>query len=219
MSTSRGAIITIAIGIALTLLRYITRPVRFVVVAFASTAVLGVAWVLLQDTAIARVVQRFTVVQGGDVVRSSLQEFGQSLALARPLGIGFDGFRALAAQGPSGVIQALSHAHNSFIQMTLDGGWIGGLGFVILIVGASLGWLGRGQWLRSAFAAAVIGNAFQLTQDYFFFETASLIFFLLAVAGAASPRVSTFSASATAGVRSEPAARRPADSGRILVEA
>jgi O-antigen ligase len=114
-----------------------------------------------------------------------LQDAGFELLTRSPVGIGFDNFSALIASGAIRANQALVHAHNTFIQVGLDGGWLGLTGFLILTVGAVwVAFRSKGSTAQVSFGAALAGFLVQVTQDYFFFEPASLIFFGLLIAGA-----------------------------------
>lgn len=183
-SFSRGAVILVGIGLLVVLAREIVRPGRFIAVC-AGIATLG--WIVMQLTPakyVDEIVAKFSSAQGGDAVRAQLQVGGLELLARSPLGIGFDNFSALVASGQVYSTLALAHSHNTFVQMGLDSGWLGAGGFVVLVIGAAwVGFRAQGGTMAVAFSAALIGFAVQVSQDYFFFEEASLVMFGLLIAG------------------------------------
>jgi hypothetical protein len=183
-SFSRGAIILVAVGLLVILAREIARPGRFIAVC-GGIAALG--WVVLQVTPakyVQEIVGKFSLAQGGDVVRSQLQAGGLDLLAHKPLGIGFNNFSSLVSSGEVYSTLALAHSHSTFVQMGLDAGWLGLAAFVVLVGGAALvGFRTQGGTMAIAFSAALIGFLAQVSQDYFFFEEASLAMFGLLIAG------------------------------------
>jgi hypothetical protein len=188
-SLSRGALIAAGVGIIIVLVKLGDRPLRLIgaLLIAVSTGALLVS-VLPRDS-VMEFAERFITAQGGDALRQSLQLGGAALASDHPLGVGFGNFSTFVSQGTIVASQALAHSHNTFIQMTLDTGWLGGVGFLVLVGAAVVSGLTSRQYpIASVFAAALGGALVQLTQDFFFFETASLIFFALIVGGSIPPK-------------------------------
>lgn len=183
-SFSRGAFVLVGAGLLVLLAREVARPGRFIAIC-AGIGALG--WIILQVTPtyyVDEIVAKFSSSQGGDAVRAQLQTGGLDLLAQRPLGIGFNNFSSVVTSGEVYSTQALAHSHSTFIQMGLDAGWLGLVGFVVLVVGAAwVGFRGQGGTMAVAYSAALIGFLIQVSQDYFFFEQASLVMFGLLIAG------------------------------------
>lgn len=183
-SFSRGALVLLGTGLTVILARELARPGRFI----SAVAGLGfLAWltmVLTPAEYLQEIEAKFTTIQGGDAVRSQLQAGGIDLLLHSPMGIGFNNFSELVASGKVYAPLALAHAHNTFVQMGLDAGWLGAGGFLILVLGAAWrAFRSRGGTMTAAYGAALVGFLVQVSQDYFFFEEASLVAFGLLLAG------------------------------------
>ncbi|UKA60770.1 O-antigen ligase family protein [Arthrobacter sp. FW306-2-2C-D06B] len=183
-SYSRGAVGLVAVGLLVILLKELARPFRFFVVV-GLLSLMG--WLVVQlapAELLAELIGKFTSSQNGDIVRSQLQAGGLQMLAKSPLGIGFNNFSALISSGDIYSTLALAHSHNTFVQMGLDAGWLGGAGFLILVVGAFWrAFRSKGGVVAVGFGAALAGFLVQVSQDYFFFEEASLVAFGLLVAG------------------------------------
>lgn len=190
-SYSRGAVILVGAGLGVILLRLIGRPSRFVLAVLGLALAAWLVTVLAPAEYVNEIIAKFTNSQNGDIVRNQLQAGGFEVLKQSPLGIGFNNFSALVASGDVYSTLALAHSHNTFIQMGLDAGWLGGAGFLVLVIGASLrSFRAKGNTMVVAFGAALGGYLVQVSQDYFFFEEASLVLFCLLIAGAMSrPRL------------------------------
>lgn len=206
-SYSRGAVGLVAVGLLVILLKELRRPFRFFVIVGG----LGLmAWLVSQlapTDLLAELVAKFTSSQNGDLVRSQLQAGGLQVLTESPLGIGFNNFSALVASGSIYSTLALAHAHNTFIQMGLDAGWLGGAGFLVLVAGAFWrGFRSKGDAIAIGFAAALAGFLVQVSQDYFFFEEASLVAFGLLVAGSMGQLRQTYLSTSDQAGLAEPSA-------------
>ncbi len=189
-SLSRGAILCMGVGIGLVLVRQVSRPGRFIAASAGIGLAGGVVWLFTSEEFKEGLISRFLVAPGGDVVRRQMQSGGLGLLDETPLGIGFNNFQAFVASGRISADKALAHAHNSYIQMGLDSGWIGLIGFVVITMGACLAGLKGGDVaLRLGSAAALAGCLIQISQDFFFFEPASMALFgvVLALSAARAP--------------------------------
>ncbi len=186
-SLSRGALICMLIGIAVIMFRQVTRPGRFLGILATLGGLGGIIWLVIPEADQTALINRFIVQPGGDVVREQMQAGGMQLATEHPLGIGFNNFQAYVSTGIVDASKALAHSHNTFLQMALDAGWIGFAGFVILTVGACFAAIrAKHNALRLGAGAALIGFLGQVTQDFFFFEAASLTLFGLVLAMSAA---------------------------------
>lgn len=185
-SLSRGAVISLVVGALILVLRSLRRPRRAIGVGIVATIVGGLAWMFLPGTIISSIVGRFTVTPTGDVVRQELQAGGAELLRSQPLGIGFGNFANYVNSGMIAAQQALAHSHNLYIQMGLDAGWIGLVGFALLLLLPVLATF-TAQGIRLAYCAALVGFLAQCTQDFFFFEPASLVIFGVVLACAMAP--------------------------------
>lgn len=184
-SYSRGAVVLVCTGLFIVLIREFRRPRNFVP-ALAVTAIIGwLVFELVPADYLTEIFAKFTHSQGGDVVRSQLQAGGFDLLRLNPLGIGFNNFSAYVASGDVYSTLALAHAHNTFIQMGLDAGWLGAAGFLILALGSFwISFRSVHRPVQLALGAALAGYLVQVSQDYFFFEQASLVLFGLLIGGA-----------------------------------
>jgi hypothetical protein len=181
-----------------------------------------VAWTLTPTATATEFLDRFLQEQGGDQLRWLLQAAGRGLLAHTPQGIGFGGFRAAAAHGAISVgTLVLAHCHELFVQIGLDSGWLGLAGFVLLAAYAVLrgawgAWTGQSSPYAVGFTGALLGVLLQGLNDYFFFETASVIAFALVVLGALAGNVESplpvAEVSENAG-QPTPHARRPTLSG------
>lgn len=189
---SRGAVVSAVIGAVVLLLMRMARPAALIGTSLV-LLVLGLgAYSLTPDTTRLELVRRFTVVQGGDLYRRQMQVAGGEILRSEPLGLGFDNFRHLVESGAIVAAKALVHAHDVFIQIGLDNGWLGLFGFVLLMMAACVCGLrvdlsSGVRGLQAVFAAALIGFLVQGLNDYFFFETGSLVMFSVLVLGALAP--------------------------------
>lgn len=185
---SRGAVVLLGAGLLVIVVRHVKRPARFIS-AVAGLALAGYIVVQLAPEYSNEIVAKFTMSQNGDIVRNQLQAGGFNVLLSTPLGIGFDNFSSLVASGDVYSTKALAHAHNTFIQMGLDAGWVGGTGFLVLVAGCFWrGFRSEGSNVSLAFCAALAGYLVQVAQDYFFFEEGSLALFGLLLAGSLGMR-------------------------------
>lgn len=188
-ATSRGAVALLAGGLLTILALRVGRPGQLVKTGTLLAVTAALVYALTPAELVQGLTTRFTTTQGGDNTRYVLQDAGRFLLSQHPQGIGFGNFESYVASGVVTADQALAHAHNLFIQTGLDDGWIGLLGFLglsllAILNGGLKGWRSRGDALQGVFAAALAGFLAQGLNDYFFFETGSLIVFGAILAGA-----------------------------------
>ncbi|KQY23223.1 hypothetical protein ASD16_11730 [Cellulomonas sp. Root485] len=184
-SDSRGAVVSMGVGFVVVIAVTARRRAR----AFAAAvAVAGGLALSLRMGWFDTTFDRFATAQGGDNVRAQLQAAGFELLRSHPFGIGFESFSTFVASGVVTAERALSHAHNTYVQVGLDAGLLGLAGFLVLLAHVAVTLLRcPADDARVPAAAAVFGVAIQFTQDYFFFEFASLTLFV-AVLGVAVAR-------------------------------
>jgi hypothetical protein len=195
VSTSRGGLLALGAGWLLLLIFNVRRGTVFIrgvllLVIFAASA-----YVLTPQAVITRYEQRLTTTPGtlssDDKTRFALHEIGEHALSAHPFGIGYGNFPLyLNAHVRSGTVQtAFFHAHETPIQIGLDAGWLGLIGFMMLwgyplVLVLTRGGSGSSVVRASAFAAALGGFMAQGLYDYLFYEIAFLAFFAALVWGA-----------------------------------
>ncbi|WP_250037913.1 O-antigen ligase family protein [Paractinoplanes maris] len=185
-AASRGALLLAAVGAAVLVAASVSHPGRLVRRIGGVAAAVATAYFLLPAETVATTLTRFSEDQGGDIVRYSLQDIGLNLARSHPFGLGWGGFREMAASGAIHTMQPLAHVHNLFTQIALDGGWLAAAGFLLLsgysvLVPLFSKLRGMGAPMHGLFVAALIGQLAQGLNDYFFFETGSLMAFVLVI--------------------------------------
>ena len=127
---------------------------------------------------------------GEDQTRFAVQSAGLRALKSSPFGLGYGNFSYyVKTDVHNGHIQiAFFHAHETFIQLGLDAGWIGLGGFLLLIGAALRGVLrhsrgGPSAVRASAFAAALVGFLAQGLYDYLFYDLAFIILFMVLIWG------------------------------------
>lgn len=182
ISMSRGAVLCLAVGVVVLLLAQVRRPLALLGAAFAVAAIGVVPYLLTPPAVVAQLVARFRDTQGGDSLRSILQAAGRTLLMRNPQGIGVGGFQTAAEAGTvaSGT-DVLYHCHQMYVQLGLDLGWLGLVGFLLLVYAgvssARHALSDRSVSVRTAFTAALIGSVLQGFNDYLFYETGWMILF------------------------------------------
>lgn len=196
ISTSRGGLLALGGGWFLLLAFNLRRGPVFVrgVVILAIFA--GAAYLATPPSTVSKFEQRLSgaaaATRGEDETRFALQKAGEEALAGHPFGLGYDNFPYyLRAHVRSARIQmAFDHAHETPVQIGLDGGWLGLLGFMMLwaypigLVMTRRGF-GSSAVRASACAAALGGFMAQGLFDYLFYEIAFLMFFLTLVWGSA----------------------------------
>jgi hypothetical protein len=193
-TTSRGGIVALAAGWLTLLVLNLKRGTmlaRAVVVLLVASAA---AYVVIPHATILTLEHRFatsTGALGEDRTRFAVQRAGETALQHHPFGLGSGNFPYFVNQAVhSGLIhQPFFHAQETFIQVGLDAGWLGLLGFVSLIGGVLVITLRRRQLGSSsiraaAFAAALVGFLAQGLYDYLFWQIPFLIFFMFLIWGA-----------------------------------
>lgn len=211
ISLSRGGLVVLVCGfVALFLLRMGRRGSGRVTVAII--AVVVTAWIAAPAGLQAAFADRFAAPLGttnNDRTRFALQEAGLDALVDRPLGLGYANFPEYVSSriGSGSINQVFFHAHQTFVQVGLDGGWLALAGFVVLLGGALLVTLRRaivhrGPATVTAAGAVLIGLSVQGTFEYLFAEISFLVFLLALVWVAASTTTDSVS-TGTGGARAE----------------
>ncbi len=196
ISTSRGGLLALGGGWLLLLAFNVRRGPVFVrgVLILAIFAV--AAYLATPHSTVVKFEQRLTIsagsTRGEDQTRFALQKAGEQALEGHPFGLGYGNFPFyLRAHVRSAQIQmAFDHAHETPVQVGLDSGWIGLLGFLTLWgfpIGLVIARRGGGSSAvrASACAAALGGFMAQGLFDYLFYEIAFLMFFVTLVWGVA----------------------------------
>jgi O-antigen ligase len=193
ISTSRGGLLALGGGWLLLLVLNIRRGTILAQAFVVLVIFIGAGYLATPHSTIVTIQQRFSVQRSADVedkTRFALQKAGEQALGGNPFGLGYENFPFyLRDHVHSSLIQmAFDHAHETPVEIGLDAGWLGLLGFLIL-----WGWpigevlmYGRGgssAVRASAFAAALGGFMAQGLFDYLFYEIDVLIFFLAMVWG------------------------------------
>jgi O-antigen ligase len=193
ISTSRGGLLALGAGWLLLLVLNIRRG-KILIQAFVILAIfLGASYLATPHSTVVTIQQRLSVQRSADVedkTRFALQKAGERALGGNPLGLGYGNFPIyLRSHVHSAFIQmAFDHAHETPVEIGLDAGWIGLVGFLILWgwpIGRVLRYGSGGSSVvrASAFAAALGGFMAQGLFDYLFYEIDVLIFFLAMVWG------------------------------------
>lgn len=192
VAESRGGLLCIGGGWAV-LLAFSASRASMIVRVIALVAVLGAAGFLATPPATrTSFQQRFSQPLGStssDKTRFALHKAGRDAAKSSPLGLGYGNFRYyLLEKNPSSLITfAFFHAHQLFIQVALDSGWLGLAGFLLLglwpFVLALRRAAGRGALsARGLGAVAALGGfAAQGLYDYLLYEVSILILIVVVV--------------------------------------
>jgi hypothetical protein len=187
-SLSRGAILCLTGGAVVLILLNLRRLTALLAIALTTAGVGLITYLAVPDNVWTELADRFSQEPGGDLTRRTLQHAGRELMTSTPVGIGFGNFRdVVTGSGVAVGRTILAHCHELYVQIGLDLGWLGLAGFLLLVLGAlSVGV--RTAWAQpvsyaAAFTAALTGVLVQGFNDYFFFETASLVAFVVLLAG------------------------------------
>jgi len=127
---------------------------------------------------------------GSDQEHLALARIGEHALATHPFGLGYGNFAGYMSS-TSGPVSGLTffHSHRLPVQIGLDAGWIGLVGFVMLVfhpLAAAVRAAGRGRLepLAAGYAAALVGVLAQGWFDYLFYELSFLVIFSTLVWGA-----------------------------------
>lgn len=188
ISASRGGLLALGVGWLFLIMLNIRRgsTVARVLAIIAAFVVAG--YLATPHSTLVKIENRFAKPLGSqqeDKIRFSLQAAGEHALWQHPLGLGYANFADYLRSSVRGldIPHVEAHAQSTPIQMGLDAGWLGGAGFLIIVIwpiGLVLVHRARGSSTvrASAFAASLGGFMAQNLFDYMFFEIAFLIFVL-----------------------------------------
>lgn len=183
LSLSRGGLLAALVGtVSLVLLQL--GSARAVVLLLLLPLMVAGGWLLLPADVAEEFAGRFTEpfgASGADRTRVTLQEAGAKALEDRPLGLGYGNFAEYVKQNvalPSRKV--LFHAHQTFVQIGLDAGWIGLVGYVVMLCGALAAALRCTRLTRlpaisAGFAAALAALSAQGLGDYLYVELSFVV--------------------------------------------
>ncbi len=182
LSLSRGGVLVVGAG-WLTLVALSLRRGSVAVRAVVLLTVLAVAAYVAVPSGTREALTKRVVTRVGsqteDKTRFALQQTGRRAAFANPLGLGYGNFPDYLNRnaGNSYIGTAVYHSHQLPTQIAIDSGWLGLLGFVVLLGGPFIAFLRRGPTgpsdIRAAtFLAAIAGFVAQGMFDYLLVELA-----------------------------------------------
>jgi len=183
LSLSRGAIVLLAVGLLGILLVNASSFRNLLLSALTALVAIVLVFTILPRTQLALFAQRFIETQSGDFLRFQLQAAGAKLLSENPLGIGLLSFSSQIEQNGLLADKGLSHAHNTFLQLGLNFGWLGLAAFAWLIfLCFRRFWKSLDKRVAAPFFFAIIAFLVQASQDYMLYETHNLLQVALIVA-------------------------------------
>jgi O-antigen ligase len=192
-ATSRGGLLALAGGWLLLLVLNVRRGsvLSRMIVVLAIFAVAGYA--VTPHSTLVTIERRFATSNGAlgeDKTRFALQRAGEQALVTHPFGLGYGNFRYYLSSNvrSSNIHQPFFHAQETPVQIGLDAGWIGLVGFVALFAWPILLVFrhpqgGPSAVRASAFAAALGGFMAQGLYDYVLWDLPFVIFFLAMIWG------------------------------------
>lgn len=197
ISISRGGLLALGVGWLIFLVLNARRGRVLVQAGTILIVFVASAYLVTPRSTVVQIEKRFSSPLGTlseDRERFAVQAAGQKALERYPFGIGYGNFAnyARAHVHRAAIHEKFTHAQSTPIQIGLDSGWIGLVGFFALIGGAMLVPIARGdesfQSVRaSACAAALGGFMAQGLFDYLFYEIAFVAFVVVLVWGAVAP--------------------------------
>jgi O-antigen ligase len=192
-STARGGIVALAAGWLLLLVLNRRRGSVLGRVVIVLVVLSAVGYAVIPHSTILTLEHRFATSNGSlgeDQTRFAVQAAGLRALKGSPFGLGYGNFSSFVKNDVhnSHIQIAFFHAHETFIQIGLDAGWIGLAGFLLLIGAPLLSVLrhsreGPSAVRATAFAAALVGFLAQGLYDYLFYDLAFIIFFMVLIWG------------------------------------
>ncbi len=199
ISISRGGLLALGAGWLIFLVLNARRGRVLLQALSILTIFLVSAFLVTPRSAVVEIEKRFAAPLGTlaeDRERFDIQAAGQKALESYPFGLGYGNFALYARANvrSASIHEKFTHAQSTPIQVGLDAGWIGLVGFFVLVGGALLVPITRGdanaRTVRaSACAAALGGFLAQGLFDYLFYEIAFVAFVAVLVWGAVAPYV------------------------------
>lgn len=184
VSLSRGGLASLGGGVAVLAFAAIRRPRRLFL--FAGATAIGGSLASSAGT-IGAFTARFNTSLGADSLRATTQSAGRTFLADAPLGYGYGGYGDLVINtslvGGDG---ATAHAHELFIQIGLDTGWLGLASYALLVLMAlqravryEFSMPAINGLPHLAFAAALTGFLLQGFNDYLLYEWSAQVLAVL----------------------------------------
>ncbi len=197
ISISRGGLLALGAGWLILLVLNARRGRVLLQAALILVIFLASAYLVTPRSAVVQIEKRFASPLGTlseDRERFDIQAAGQKALERHPLGLGYGNFALYARANvrSASIHEKFTHAQSTPIQIGLDAGWLGLIGFFVLVGGAVLAPVSRGEDTArtvraSACAAALGGFLAQGLFDYLFYEIAFVAFVAVLVWGAVAP--------------------------------
>jgi O-antigen ligase len=175
-SSSRGGFLAGAVSIVVVVLlsgRVWQRVGWLTAIGLASV----VAILLIPGVTSSLVFQRLTnpaLTAAADAERTAVQHLGLSLLANHPQGIGYGNFSAYQLV-PVASTGTLFHAHDLYIQLGLDSGWLGLAGLLVVALGVLRRAPRAQDPLLIGAVAALAGFLAQGVNDYLIYDTPLLV--------------------------------------------
>jgi O-antigen ligase len=193
-STSRGGLLALGAGWLMLLVLNIQRGSVVARIAIVVVLVAAGGYLATPRSTVVTLEHRFTASNGRlgeDKTRFALQQAGEAALGEYPFGLGYGNFRFYLSENvrTSTIRQPFFHAQETFIQVGLDAGWIGLVGFVTLLLSPILATFRRGGKgsatvvRATAFAAALGGFIAQGLYDYVLWDVPFVVFFVTMIWG------------------------------------
>jgi hypothetical protein len=185
ISLSRGALFGAACGVLAMVVLSVRSPRRAATVLLALTVSIGLVWFATPSSTRTQFAERLSQPaesSGSDQEHAALARTGEAALRSHPFGIGYGNFAGYMAMTESVAGRTFFHSHRLPVQVGLDAGWLGLLGFGLaalapLAVAASAARRGRLTPTGAAFAAALVAFLAQGWFDYLLYELSFLVFF------------------------------------------
>jgi hypothetical protein len=197
ISISRGGLLALGAGWLILLVLNARRGRVLLQAALILTIFLASAYLLTPRSTVVQIEKRFASPLGAlteDRERFDIQAAGTRALERYPFGLGYGNFALYARANVrrAGIHEKFTHAQSTPIQVGLDAGWLGVVGFFVLVGGALLVPIVRGRAdartvRASACAAALGGFLAQGLFDYLFYEIAFVAFVAVLVWGSVAP--------------------------------
>ncbi len=191
--TSRGGLLALGAGWLMLLVLNIQRGSIVARIAIVVVLVAAGGYLATPHSTVVTLEHRFAASNGGlgeDKTRFALQKAGETALGEYPFGLGYGNFRFYLSANVrnSKIQQPFFHAQETFIQVGLDAGWIGLVGFLILLLSPILAAFRRGKGSATvvratAFAAALGGFIAQGLYDYVLWDVPFFVFFVTMIWG------------------------------------
>jgi O-Antigen ligase len=185
ISLSRGALFGAACGVLAMVVLNVRSPRRATTALLALTVSVGLVWFATPSSTRTQFAERLAqpaASAGSDQEHAALARIGERALRSHPFGLGYGNFASYMAMTESVAGKTFFHSHRLPVQIGLDAGWLGLLGFGLaalapLAAAASAARRARLTPTGAAFAAALVAFLAQGWFDYLFYELSFLVVF------------------------------------------